>query len=195
MEVRSTSATLVLERPTGAHERMVRTTECEQAPRMSIGAPSRAGASSGFDEPDAADGIGSLLRAPGLAVLASVFLVEGYRWLGVFHFGSTSGGSLLFRFVGLASAALLAPFAALALTSGRRVRAPIAIEDLVVASAVLVMVATGTALVVGGPAWRTVAGASDLLLAASALAVVLLGERARHRVGDPRAVHQPPPDR
>ena len=190
MEVRSTSATLVLERPTGAHERTVRTTECADAPRMSNGAPSGAGTSSGFGEPDAPDGIAALLRAPGLAVLASVFLVEGYRWLGVFHFGTTSGGSL-FRSVGLASAALLAPFAALALTSGRRVRAPIAVEDLVVASAVLVMGTTGTALVVGGPAWRTVAGASDLVLSAAALAVVILGERARHRVGDPGTVRQP----
>jgi len=195
MEFRSTSATLVLERPTGAHERTVRTTEGDDARRMSIGAPSGAGTSSGFGEPERSDGIGALLRAPGLAVLASIFLVEGYRWLGVFHFATTSSGSLLFRSVGLATAALLAPLAALALTSGRRDRAPITVEDLVVATAVLVMVATGTALIVGGPAWRTVAGASDLLLAATALSAVVLGERARRQVGGPRALRRPLLDR
>ena len=145
MEDRSTCAVLVLERPTGALEHTVRATECDVATRESAVASSETGV------PDATDEIESVLRAPGLAVLVSLFLVEGYRWLGVFHTGGSAGGTLLFGSIGLALVALLAPLAALVLLSDRRAPGMIVVEDLVIASAVLVAAATGTALVVGGP--------------------------------------------
>jgi len=175
MGVRSTSATLVLERPTDARQRTVRTTECGGATGVANELSSENG------EQEVIGGLGFLLRAPGLMVLASVFLIEGYRWLGVLHLGGSAAGSLLFGSVGLATGALLAPFAALVLTSGRRAPGVVVVEDLVIALALLVTVATGMALIVGGPAWRAVAGTSDLVLAAAALGAVILGERAHRR--------------
>ena len=75
---------------------------------------------------------------------------------------------------------LIALVAALFLRWGKQAGAPIFVLDLAVAVAASVTVATGTALVVGGPLWRDVAGVTDLFLAATALSAVLLGER-RHR--------------
>jgi hypothetical protein len=55
------------------------------------------------------------------------------------------------------------------------------VPDVIILVAVAVTVATGTALVVGGSAWRAVAGTVDLLLAAGALGAVILEERDRRR--------------
>ncbi len=128
------------------------------------------------------ESVGSLLRAPGLALLAAVFLIEGYRWLGVIHVGTTAVGSFLFGTVGLALVALAAPWVALFLTSGRRSGSSV-VRDLVAVVALATVVATGTALVVGGAPWRTIAGITDLILAATALGAVVLGERARRHTG------------
>ena len=126
-------------------------------------------------------GIGLLPRAPGLALLAVFFLVEGYRWLGIVHIGTTVLASLLFGSVGQVLVALSAPVAAVVLTSGRRAPGWVVVEDAVIVAAVTVTVVTGTASVVGGSAWRDAAGIADLVLAATALGVVFLGERAHRR--------------
>jgi len=132
-------------------------------------------------------GSSSLLAwAPAWAVLSTVYLIEGYRWLGVIHLGGTGIGSLLFGTAGLVIVALIAPVAALFLRSGRQAGTPIFIQDLAVAVAASATVATGTALVVGDPLWRDVAGVSYLALAATALSAVLLGEWARRRAVDHR---------
>jgi hypothetical protein len=125
--------------------------------------------------------------APTLAVLSTVYLIEGYRWLGVIDLGGTGIGSLLFGTTGLATVALIALVAALFLRWGKQAGAPIFVLDLAVAVAASVTVATGTALVVGGPLWRDVAGVTDLFLAATALSAVLLGERARRHPVDHHA--------
>jgi hypothetical protein len=122
--------------------------------------------------------------APTLAVLSTVYLIEGYRWLGVIQLGGTGIGSLLFGTAGLATVALIALVAALFLRWGRQAGAPVFIQDLAVAGAASVTVATGTALVVGGPLWRDVAGVTYLFLAATALSAVLLGERRRRSAVD-----------
>ena len=129
--------------------------------------------------------LGFLFRAPGLVLLATVFLVEGYAWLGVLHLHHLSSATLLSGRIGLALLSGLAPLAAVLLTRGRRATGW-ALEDLVTGVAVAVTVATITALVVGGPAWRTVAGVTDLVLAASVFGAVILGERARLRSSVPR---------
>ncbi len=87
MDLPSTSATLVLERPIGATEGDGQPTE-STGTSVDVVDGSAPGAS-----PTATGGVGFLLRAPGLAILAAVFLIEGYRWLGVIHPGSTPLGS------------------------------------------------------------------------------------------------------
>jgi len=181
MDSRSTgSSFLLLERPTPRPRSLVegrgRTAECGEAPEQYT---RECSASAGARE-DRPAGLGFLLRAPGLALLAVAFLIEGYRWLGVIHLGTTWMGSLVFGTVGLALMALAAPVAALVLTSGRQASGWV-VDDIVSIVAVAVTVATGTTLVVGGSAWRAVAGTVDLALAASALGAVILGERDRRR--------------
>jgi len=82
--------------------------------------------------------------------------------------------------------ALLAPPAAFLLAADRQSAAWVVVEDLVVAVACAVAVVTGTALVVGGPVWGKVAGITDLILSATALGAVILGERAHRRAADTR---------
>ena len=130
--------------------------------------------------PEHPSDLGFILRAPGLVVLATAFLIEGYSWLGVLHVRSSSSASVVSGSVCLAVLSLLAPLAAVVLTRGRRITGW-ALEDLIIGVAVAVTVATITALVVGGSPWRAVAGITDLVLAASVLAAVVLGERARIR--------------
>jgi hypothetical protein len=128
-------------------------------------------------------GLGFVLRAPGLVLLAAIFVIEGYQWLGVLHLAGTTAGSLVFGTAGLALMALLAPLAVVLLTSGHQ-KGRVVTEDSVIVAAVTVTVATGTSIVVGGTAWHAVAGSADLLFAAVALGAVFLGERARRRGAD-----------
>ena len=169
----STSATLLLQRPVATAAVDVLEVEGRDActPIESALLPSPTADRSG---------LGFLLRAPGLVLLATVFLVEGYAWLGVVHLYHLSSATLLSGRIGLALLSVLAPLAAVVLTRGRRATGW-ALEDLVIGVAVAVTFATVTALVVGGPAWRTVAGVTDLILAASVFGVVILGERGRVR--------------
>jgi hypothetical protein len=126
-------------------------------------------------------GIGSLLRGPGLALLAALSLVEGYRWLGVFPGGSTGGGSPAFGTIGVGVVAVLTPVLAAVLTSRREPGQPIRLAGVVVAVALAVTVVTGAALVTGGHAWREAAGVTDIVLAAVAFAAVAIGEHTRNR--------------
>ena len=172
MDHASTSATLVLDRPG-------RSADIDTLDVGSEAAPSPNGSSLLRSHADRF-GPGSILRAPGLVLLATLFLIEGYAWLGVLHLSSASEASLLSGRVALALLSVLAPLAAVMLTRGRPVTGW-ASQDLVMAVAVAVGVATVTALVVGGPAWRTMAGVADLALAGSIAGAVILGERARLR--------------
>ena len=130
-------------------------------------------------------GLGHIFRAPGLVLLATVFLVEGYTRLGVLPVGHSSAASLVSGGFSLFLVSVFAPLAAVVLTRGRRVTSW-ALQELVIGVVVAVMVATIAALVVGGPEWRMVAGISDLVLAASVLGGVLLEERARLLSSDTR---------
>jgi hypothetical protein len=125
-------------------------------------------------------GVGSSLSGPGLALLATVSLAEGYRWLGVFHAGSTGGGSFVFGTVAVACVALLTPLAAALLTARRDPGRPIRVAGAVVAIALAVAVTTVAALALGGHGWRQVAGAADIVLAAVAFTAVAIGEHSRN---------------
>jgi len=126
-------------------------------------------------------GFGSLLRAPGLALLAAVSLVEGYRWLGVFHTAATGGGSLVFGTAGVGLVALLTPVVAALLIAHRAPGPTVRLGGIVVAVALAVTLTTGSALVIGGHVWPQAAGATDIVLAAVAFAAIALGEYARNR--------------
>ena len=178
MELPGTDTTLVLDRPSVGHGRH----RSEGRGRSTPGTREEGSGGPVAAVPgDGATDLGSLLRAPGLAVLAALFLVEGYRWLGIVHGGTTGLGSLLFGTAGLAVVAVLAPVMTAYLGRGRRTNAWVSVEDVVIVVAVAVTVTTSTALVVGGSVWRDVAGTTDLLLAATALGTVVLGERDRRR--------------
>lgn len=193
----STSTTLLLDRPSRTGRPSAVATE--RAVDSEAAAPPIGMAV----QPDAAIGpasqvnsFGSLLRAPGLAVLATVFLVEGYGWLGVLHLKGSGVGSVVFGTVGLAVTAFLAPSAALVLQTGRQPSGRM-VEDLVIVVAMAVTVATVAALILADPVGRAVAGSADILLAATALTAVVLGERARRHGSDPPwastpSDHRPP---
>ncbi len=125
--------------------------------------------------PDAAPAASpaSLFRAPGLALLAAMSVLEGYRWIGVI----ASGGSLPWAVVFAGVAVVGAP--ALTRTDGRRARS--AISRLVVAASAGVALATAVAL--SNPeGWATaVLGIADLTLAGTALVALVAGERSRRR--------------
>ena len=180
MEDASSSATLLLERP----ERPERSADVDLL-EVGCGPASTPNESALLLPTEDRSSLGFLIRAPGLVLLATVFLVEGYSWLGVLHLHHSPAASLLSRRLGLALLSVVAPLAAVVLTRGRRVSGW-ALEELVIGVAVAVTVATITALVVGGPVWRTVAGITDLVLAASVFGAVILGELARLRSSDPR---------
>ena len=124
-------------------------------------------------------GVGSLLRAPVLVVLAALSVAEGYRWLGVLHVGPTVVGSLVFGPVGAVVAALAVLGSAGALASGRRL--PGGVGPVLAATAAAG--ATVAAVATGERGADVVAGAGDLLLAALILLTVVVGERAGHRGG------------
>jgi hypothetical protein len=190
----STRATLVLERPDGADDLAGRDADCVDVPApagRSLPAPAEWSlpTPAGRSEPPSSDGVrtglGFIVRAPGLVLLATVFLIQGYTWLGVLHVDRSAAASLFTGRAGVALLSLLAPAAAVALTCGRRASGR-AVEDLVVGAAVAVTITTVTALVAGGAVWRTAAGSTDLLLAAAAVGAVILGERARLRATEAR---------
>ena len=180
MDLSSTDTLLLLDRPSPDTPSIHRRGTDGSDGRTGVGRATAAGRP--VADLDATSGdIRFFLRAPALAVLAAVFLVEGYRWLGIIHVGTAVVGSLVFGTAGLALVALCAPVAAVVLTSGRPAPGWVEMEDIVVVASVAVTVATGAALVVGGAAWHDAAGTADLLMAGSALATVFVGERARRR--------------
>ena len=168
MEVQSTSTTLVLER------RPIRSERTERPVPVRVRRPGhrRRGRDRRSRRP-AAGASDSCCGRRVWSLLATIFLIEGYRWLGVVHFGAAAAGSWLFGTAGVAAVALVAPLAALLLTSGRPSSGWSASEDLVVVVAVVAAVATATALIVGGSAWGKVAGVGDIVLAATALGAVI----------------------
>ncbi len=181
---------IVLDRPRVGAERTGKVADPGETmmPRVQVGARTTAPAPLPVVPPV---GAASLLRGPGLALLAALSLVEGYRWLGVFPTGST-GGLHLFGSVGVGVVAVLTPVAAALLTRRREPGQPIRLAGIVMAIAVVVTVVTVGALVTGGHGWRQAAGVVDIVLAAVAFAAVAIGERSRNHppaAGGGRRIH------
>jgi len=147
----------------------------ETAPTLDIGAV-RASPDGGirpFPAPPVAPGPVPLLRAPGLAMLAAVSVLEGYRWLGII----ANGGSRPWTVV----VAGLVLVAALALTRTDRGRHRPPLHRLVVSAAAVTALAT-VAVLLDDEGWATIAvGIADLTLASTAMVALVAGERSRRR--------------
>jgi len=115
----------------------------------------------------------SLLLAPGLALLAAAGVLEAYRWFGIVTDGA--GRPVAVGFVVLALATALA----LTRPSGRGPRTPVG--RAVVTAAGIVSLATAWVLWDHGRWARATVGVADLLLASTALAALVVGERSRRR--------------
>jgi hypothetical protein len=117
--------------------------------------------------------VAQVVGSPGLALLASFSLLEGYRWFGVIAGGGSRPWAVVF------AAASLPVAAALTRRPGGRRRS--VTGQLVVLAAAAAAVVTGVALVSPGP-WVTGAlGMADLALGAAALGALAVGERRRLR--------------
>jgi hypothetical protein len=114
-----------------------------------------------------------VVGSPGLALLASFSILEGYRWFGVIAGGGSRPWAVAF------AAASLPVAAALTRRTSRRRRS--VSDQLVVLAAVAGAVFTLVALVGHGPWVADAIGIADLGLGAAALGALAAGERNRHR--------------
>jgi hypothetical protein len=121
----------------------------------------------------------AVFRSPGLALLAAVSILEGYRWLGVIPVDGSRLSLFVFGRVGAAGFAGLALASAVALTGAaprRRTRD----QWLVVALASLVVMATCALAATASGDWaRYSLGAADLALATASGAALIVVERGR----------------
>ncbi len=115
----------------------------------------------------------SLLRAPGLALLAAACVLEAYRWFGIVADDAA-------RPVAVASV-VLAVATALALTRPVGPGPRTTISRTVVTAAGTVSLATAWVLWDDGGWARATVGVADLLLASTALVALVVGERSRRR--------------
>ena len=126
-----------------------------------------------------------VLASPGLALLAAVSILEGYRWIGVIPSGDSRLSSLASGRGGAIAFAVLATAAVLLLTRADGGRRPLLqrlarlATAVVIASSVALLAATATAT-----AAKDAVGVSDLLLASALAGVLIAGER-RRRAGRP----------
>ena len=124
------------------------------------------------------DGFDPVLRAPGLALLATVCLLEGYRWIGALPAGDSRLSSVVFSRGGALVFAVSSIGLALGLTRtgrGRQAR-----PQIVVALATLVVMSATVALAVTEiPATKAALGVADLGLASALAGALVAGERRR----------------
>lgn len=151
-------------------------TGVESGPAVDVGAVAhRSTTRSAASQVADPSGAASLFRAPGLALLAAVSVLEGYRWFGVITNEASRPWAVVF--------AMVAVVGALALT--RRIGRPrrSVLQRLVVATALAAALATALVLW-NHDGWAAYAnGTADLALAATALVTLVTGERSR-RQGD-----------
>jgi hypothetical protein len=111
--------------------------------------------------------------APGLALLAALAILEGYRWIGVITNGGARPWAAAFAGVALA--------VSLVLTRSARPGDGYPSPRIALVGSLLVVLTT-VAVLFTDEQWATVAvGASDLALASVALGLLLAGERSKRR--------------
>jgi lysylphosphatidylglycerol synthetase-like protein (DUF2156 family) len=130
-----------------------------------------------------AAGFDPTLRSPGLALLATVCLLEGYKWIGALPASDSHFSALVFSRPGALVFAVLVTALALGLTRAggelRRSRpdAAVALASVVVMSASVVLAAATDA------ATKEAVGLADLVLAAALVGALVAGERRLRRAG------------
>ncbi len=135
-----------------------------------------------------AAGFDPTLRSPGLALLATVCLLEGYKWIGALPASDSRISALVFSRPGALVFAVLVTALALGLTrSGGELRrsrphAAVALATVVVMSASVVLAAVTNA------ATKDVVGLADLVLATALVAALVAGERRLRRAGSQHGV-------
>jgi hypothetical protein len=126
-------------------------------------------------------GLDSVYRAPGLALMAAVSILEGYKWLGVIPVDRSLLANLVFGRVGAAvfAALILAAAVLVARPEGDRRRSPS--QRLVLLAAGTVAAATVAFVFIHGSATARWLGGADLTLAAVVLGTLVAAERSRRR--------------
>ena len=126
-----------------------------------------------------ATGGDKVLASPGMALVATIAILQGYTWIGAIPSSGSRLSTLVFGRGGALVFAGLATVAVLALTrsdtDGRRTlsqRLVLLATAALIASSVVLLVSTGT------PA-RYAIGVSDLALASALAAMLITGERKR----------------
>jgi lysylphosphatidylglycerol synthetase-like protein (DUF2156 family) len=126
-------------------------------------------------------GFDPTLRSPALALLATVCLLEGYKWIGALPASDSRFSTLVFSRPGALVFAVLVTALALGLTRGggelRRSRphAAVALASVVVMSASVVLTAATNA------ATKDAVGLADLVLATALVGALVAGERRQRR--------------
>jgi hypothetical protein len=126
-------------------------------------------------------GLDSVYRAPGLALLAAVSILEGYKWLGVIPADRSPLSNLVFGRAGAAVFAILVLTAAalLARPGSEQRRSPS--QRLVLLAAGAVALVSVVFVSVHASAVTRLLGAADLALAAVVLGSLVAAERSRRR--------------
>jgi hypothetical protein len=120
------------------------------------------------------------LRSPALALLASLAVLEGYRWLGVIPTGASRLSGVVFGRPGAVAFAAIAGTAALGMARARP-EARNASHRLFGLATVALVTATVLLVASGGSAAQRALGVADLALAAVCAGAVAVGEYRRIR--------------
>lgn len=124
-------------------------------------------------------GVDRSLRTPGLVVLATIAIFEGYRWLGVIPTGHTGLSAVASSHAVIVSLAVLLALTGYALTHQRKTGRRWPCRVAVTCAGVAVMAAAATLVAVGGRLPFHALGIAYLLLAAAALSAATMSGRAR----------------
>lgn len=150
---------------------------------VETGGPADITAAAPGSTPSAA-GFDPTLRSPGLALLATVCLLEGYKWIGALPASDSRLSALVFSRPGALVFAVVVTALALGLTrTGGELRrsrphAAVALASVVVMSASVVLAAATDA------ATKDVVGLADLVLATALVGALVAGERRLRRAGN-----------
>jgi hypothetical protein len=173
------STVLVLERPpTSSRARCDRPA---RVPVVSLSSPTPEPVTTDDGRAHRAYGLDSVYRAPGLALLAAVSILEGYKWLGVIPADRSPLSNLVFGRAGAAVFAILVLTAAalLARPGSEQRRSPS--QRLVLLAAGAVALASVVFVSIHASAVTRLLGAADLALAAVVLGSLVAAERSRRR--------------
>ena len=171
------SSTGVLDRPRQGGSDRAPTTIPTRTDRVVVVPPA---------DPSTEVGVDRSFRTPGLVVLATIAIFEGYRWLGIIPAGRTGLSVVVSNRAVIVPLAVFLALTGHALTRQRKTMRRRPCGAAVTCAGVFVMAAAATFVTIGGRLPLHVLGVSYLLLAAAALGAATMG-------GRPRRVEAPHP--